>query len=112
MQTTRRSLFGLLIAGAVSVSPLARALGQKTGARPVFFDTGGGDIYAGPSREAVIAAMRRYSDEFEIDDIFEVDGSFQVCVTDQNGDYIAQLTTLAELYSRGLGARCIASANC
>ena len=49
MQTTRRSLFGLLIAGAVSVSPLARALGQKTEAQPVFFDTGGGDIYAGPS---------------------------------------------------------------
>ena len=39
----------------------------------VFFDTGGGDIYGGPTRESVIAAMQEDAgEEIDLGEVFEV----------------------------------------
>lgn len=78
----------------------------------VFFDTGGGDIYAGPTREAVIAAMHEDCGEFDDAEIVEVPGSMKVRVTDENDEPTEELTTLDEEYVEALGAYCIASDNC
>jgi hypothetical protein len=80
----------------------------------VFYDTGGGDIYAGPTREAVIAEMRSDigDDDFIEKDVFEVDGDTKMRVEDENERPTGKLVTLAEAYVENLGAYCIASENC
>ena len=77
--------------------------------KPVFMDTGGGDIYAGPTKKAVIAAMRKDCDDTPIEDIFEVPGTMKMRVEDDDG---MAISTLEEEYVEGLGAYCIASENC
>jgi hypothetical protein len=78
----------------------------------VFFDTGGGDIYGGPTKESVIEAMLDDSDDVDLEDVFEVLGTTKMFGTDENGDLNEDLTTLEEEYVEGLGSYCIASENC
>lgn len=65
----------------------------------VFFDTGDGDIYGGPTKEAVIAAMQADSDDLDLSAIVEVSGATPMHT----------VTTVAEEYDESLGAYCIAS---
>jgi len=80
----------------------------------VFFDTGGGDIYAGPDKESVIAAIVSDigDDEFKeiAEDVFEVSGSIKMRVSE--GVTPPELSTLEEEYDAALGSYCIASENC
>ena len=78
----------------------------------VFFNTGGGDIYAGPSKEAVLTAMRAHSDEVDEGDLRRVPGTAKMRVSDENDMPTSELTTLEEVYDETLGAYCIASENC
>lgn len=78
----------------------------------VFFDTGGGDIYAGPTKEAVIKEILQNNADLDISEIFEVPGTMKVQATDENDEPKAELTTLDEEYVEGFGAYCIASENC
>jgi|GEM_PF-3486517 len=79
----------------------------------VFYNTGGGDIYAGPTKEAVIAEMRfDMGDDFVEADIEEVSGSTKMRVTDENERPTELLVTLDEEYDEHLGAYCICSDNC
>jgi len=79
----------------------------------VFYDTGGGDIYAGPTREAVIAAMKEDigDDDFLEDEIFEVPGTFKMRVEEEDGKASDELVSLAEEYGDDTTAYCIASEN-
>lgn len=78
----------------------------------VFFDTGGGDIYAGPTKEAVIAAMKEHSSDIDESQIFEVPGTYKMPVTDENEKPTEELVTLDEEYGDDTDAYCIASDNC
>lgn len=78
----------------------------------VFFDTGGGDIYAGPTREAVVAAMKHDSSDIDESQIFEVPGTTKLRVTDENEELTDETITLDEEYSETLGSYCICSENC
>lgn len=78
----------------------------------VFFDTGGGDIYAGPTREAVLAAMREDSGEIDESQIEEVAGDFKMRVTDEEGELTEELVTLAEEYGDRTDSCCICTDNC
>ena len=81
----------------------------------VFFDTGGGDIYAGPTKDAVIQAIKSDvgEDEFKeeiMDGVFEVSGTTKMRVSE--GVTPPVLSTLNEQYDAALGSYCIASENC
>lgn len=78
----------------------------------IFMDTGGGDIYAGPPKEAVIAAMLEDSSDIELPEVFEVPGTTKVQESDENGEPSGNLITLDEEYDESLGSYCIASENC
>jgi hypothetical protein len=80
----------------------------------VFFDTGGGDIYGGPTKEAVIAAMQADSDEVDLEDIFEVSGAQKMRASDwtENDVPTEELITLDAAYDETLGSYMVASENC
>lgn len=79
----------------------------------VFYNTGGGDIYAGPTRDAVIVEMKQdMGDDFKEEDMFEVPGTTKIRVVDENEEPTNELSTLAEEYDESLGAYCISSENC
>jgi hypothetical protein len=78
----------------------------------VFFDTGGGDIYAGPTREAVLAAMREDSSDIDETEICEVSGSTKMRVTDENDALTGETITLAEEYGDDEDSYCICTDNC
>jgi hypothetical protein len=78
----------------------------------VFFDTGGGDIYGGPTKEAVIAAMLDDSDDVDLDDVTEVPGTMKMSASDENGDPTGDTITLEEEYDETFGSYCVASENC
>jgi hypothetical protein len=71
----------------------------------VFFDTGNGDIYGGPTKEAVIAAMKEdmFGDDFDEEDMFEVDGSTKMHAEQEDGGICEELTTLEAEYCEELG---------
>jgi hypothetical protein len=83
----------------------------------VFFDTGGGDIYGGPDKEAVLAAIRKDVGDKEFnnieEEIYEVPGTMKMRVEREDGDYdpTDKLVTLKKEYVESLGAYCIASTN-
>ncbi|MFC5861064.1 hypothetical protein ACFPT7_02030 [Acidicapsa dinghuensis] len=77
----------------------------------IFMDTGGGDIYGGPSKEAVLAQMQADSDDFDIAGAFEVPGTQKMRVSDENDEPTDELTTLEEEYDESLGVYCVASEN-
>jgi hypothetical protein len=78
----------------------------------VFYDTGGGDIYAGPTREAVIKAMLHDNPESDLDQIEELDGNNLIQIDDENEEFTGEFTTLAELHGSSTDAYCIGSTNC
>ncbi len=78
----------------------------------VFYNTGGGDIYAGPDREAVLKEMRFDCGDIDETEIFEVSGDTKMSVEDEEGRPSGELSTLAEEYEEQLGSYCIASDNC
>jgi hypothetical protein len=78
----------------------------------IFMDNGNGDIYGGPTKEAVIAAMLADSADYDAGVAFEVPGSYQMRMTDEDESETEELSTLAEEYTEELGAYCIASNNC
>jgi hypothetical protein len=81
----------------------------------VFFDTGGGDIYGAPTREAVIAAMRADAgEEIDLDAIVEVSGSMKMRVEMEEDDDSGEFDTILPLekeYIESLGAYCVATEN-
>lgn len=82
----------------------------------VFMDTGGGDIYAGETEEACLAAMREDIGDAnfaEIEkDVREVSGDAKVGMENEDGTISDQVTTLAEEYTDIGHGYCIASSNC
>jgi hypothetical protein len=78
----------------------------------VFFDTGGGDIYGGPTKEAVITAMLADCADMELAEIFEVPGSMKMRVEDEDGSGEMSSSTLEAEYVESLGSYCVASENC
>jgi hypothetical protein len=81
---------------------------------PVFFDTGGGDIYGGSSREEVIAAMKEdwFGDDFDESKVFEVSGTMKMRASDENDRPTEELVSIEDEFTEGIGAYCIASENC
>ena len=81
----------------------------------VFFDTGGGDIYGGPTKEEVLDAMKEDIGEEDFaeieDEIREVPGTMKMQQSDENDEPTDETTTLEEEYVESLGAYCIASSN-
>ena len=81
----------------------------------VFFETGGGDIYGGPTEEAVLEAIKEYIGDEDFaeteEEIYEVPGSWKVAAGDENGDATDESITLDEAYDPELGAYCVASSN-
>jgi hypothetical protein len=81
----------------------------------VFFDTGGGDIYGGPSKEAVLDAMKEDIGEEDFaeieDEVREVPGTMKMQQSDENDEPTDETTTLEEEYVESLGSYCIASSN-
>lgn len=82
----------------------------------VFFDTGGGDIYGGPTKEAVLAAIREDMGEEDFneieDEIYEVSGLTAMRCSDENDEPTEEMTTVEAEYTESLGAYCVASSNC
>lgn len=82
---------------------------------PVFMNTGGGDIYAGETREACIKAMREDlgdKDFAEIEpEIFEIDGSTKMRLENEDGTP-GELVPLSQEYTNLGYGYCIASTNC
>ena len=81
----------------------------------VFFDTGGGDIYGGPTKEAVLAAIREDlgdEDFKEIEsEIYELPGDHKITMMDENEEMTDEMTTLDAEYVESLGSYCVASSN-
>ena len=81
----------------------------------VFFDTGGGDIYGGPTRESVLAAIREdIGDEYfaEIEEgICEVPGTMKMRASDENNEPTDELTTLEAEYNEAIGSYCVSTEN-
>lgn len=77
----------------------------------IFMDTGGGDYYAGPTREAVIAAILADDDTLEVEAMFEVPGTTKMRESDENEMPTGGLITFDEEYDESLGSYCIASEN-
>ena len=81
----------------------------------VFMDTGGGDIYGGESKEAILAAIKKDIGEKDFKKIkhgiFEVPGSTPMRMENED-ESLGDLSTLEEEYTEGMGAYCIASTNC
>jgi hypothetical protein len=77
----------------------------------VFYDTGGGDIYGGPTYEAVIAAMRADSDDIDEEEVFEVSAKTKIRVQDENERPTDELLSLEEAYGDDTEACCLASEN-
>ena len=78
----------------------------------VFFDTGGGDIYGGPTKEAILAAIRIDAGDKDFAEIHEVPGTTKMRVSDENDEPTEELTTLDAEYEESLGSYCVASYNC
>lgn len=79
---------------------------------PVFMDTGGGDVYAGPTKEAVLAEMLKDSPDLDIKEAFEVPGSTKMRVADENDAPTDELVALDDEYNESLGTYLISSENC
>ena len=81
---------------------------------PVFMDTGGGDIYAGETRDACIEAMKKDLGEEDFaeiqSEISEVGGSTKMRLENEDGS-IGELSTLAEEYTDLGYGYCIATTN-
>lgn len=80
----------------------------------VFYDTGGGDIYAGETREEVIAAMKDDigEDDFEESEVFEVDESKHMAESYEEEMPTGRTIALKEAYTPIGHGYCIASENC
>ena len=78
----------------------------------IFMDTGGGDIYAGPTKAACIEAMLQDNADCEVQDAFEVSGDTKMQATDENDEPMEELTALNDEYVEEIGSYCIASENC
>ena len=80
----------------------------------VFMDTGGGDIYAGETKEACLAAIKSDVGDKEFDEIkdeaFEVGGDWPVQLEEEDGG-TGKMSTLAEEYTNLGYGYCIASSN-
>ena len=80
----------------------------------VFMETGGGDIYAGETKEACIAAIKQDigdEDFAEIEsEISEVDGSTKMRLENEDAS-TGELSTLAEEYTNLGYGYCIATTN-
>lgn len=77
----------------------------------VFYDTGGGDIYGGPDKESILAAMHEDNEDIEDDDVFEVPGTQKMQASNEEDEPTGELVTLEEEYDEALGAYCVASEN-
>jgi len=78
----------------------------------IFMDTGGGDIYGGPTKEDVIAVMQKdCGDMFDAKAIFEVPSTTPMWVEADNADG-RRKSTIGEEYDAALGTYCVASENC
>lgn len=77
----------------------------------VFFDTGGGDIYGGPTTEAVIAAMLSDEPSLDLTKIEEVSGDTQMVETDENEEPTGDTISLEDEYDETLGSYIVASNN-
>ncbi len=78
----------------------------------VFMDTGSGDIYAGPTREEVIAQMQADLSDFDISKAFLVPATMEMVESDEFGNETGDMITLEEEYNPAFGVYCIASDNC
>ena len=78
----------------------------------VFFDTGYGDIYGGPTKEAVIAAM--FSDEpgLDIAQIEEVSGDAEMVEVNENDEPTEDTISLEDKYDETLGVYIVCFNNC
>lgn len=81
----------------------------------VFMETGGGDIYAGATKQEVLAAIKRDIGEKDFNclekEIFEVPGNTPIRLENED-ESPGELSTLEVEYTEGIGAYCIASTNC
>jgi len=69
----------------------------------VFINSGTGNIYAGESNEAVLAEILE-NEGLDGSQAFEVAGSHQIAVTDENDERTEEMTTLDEEYRANGGA--------
>lgn len=76
----------------------------------VYWDTGGGDIYAGTTKEQCVAEMLRDCPELPINGIFEVGGDMEIRVEEIDGS--VHTRTLDEEYIDLGRGYCISSENC
>lgn len=81
----------------------------------VFYSNGGGDIYGGATKEAVLDAIREDigDEDFEEikEEIHEVSGALKMRLSNENDEPTDEMTTLEEEYVESLGAYCVASSN-
>ena len=77
----------------------------------VFYNTGGGDIYGGPDRDSVVAAMLADWSDIDVKEVTEVLGSTKVGIENEDGSRSRTFSTLAEEYDPALGSYCISTEN-
>jgi hypothetical protein len=81
---------------------------------PFFMDTGGGDIYAAETKEECIKAMLEDNPDLaeSQDKFFEVDGSKQLFVEDEDESASHHVETLKDAYTNMGYGYLIATVNC
>lgn len=77
----------------------------------VFMDTGNGDIYGGPSKEAILECIRKETSDFDESRAFEVPGSMKLRDLDENEEDTGELVSLEDEYCEHLGVYEIATNN-
>lgn len=78
----------------------------------VFYKTGDGDIYGGPDKESVIAAMREDAGkDFDVNLIEEVPEDTKVGEIDENEEPTGTTISIADEYQASMGSYCVATAN-
>lgn len=81
--------------------------------KAVFYDTGGGDIYGGSTKEACLEAMKSdMGADFVERDVFEVNGDTKMLMQDEDERPTDELMTLNDAYTELGGAYCVATDNC
>lgn len=78
----------------------------------VFMKNGEGDIYGGPSREAIIAEMQQDNNDLDVSQVIEVPGDSVVGLTDEDENPTDEFSTLLEACGDCSDALMVATENC
>ena len=84
---------------------------EENNAMTIFMNTGDGDVYAGPTRELIIAEMQRDRADLDVAKAYEVSADTKVQSTDEDDMPTENFSTLGEEFGDCDEAMLVSSCN-